>query len=740
MNISMVSIKSHIKYIIIFLVVFGIYLFTAYPTIPPYRDSGDLIAASYSLGNAHPPGYPLYSLLGKICIVLVPFGNIAYRVNLMSIIFASLTVMILAGVIINFIPNNRKTYYLIFAVIVPCLLLAFSSAFWSLAHVSEMYTMSTFFVVLMIYLIIKYKWNNDYKIIYLLWFLFGLGISSHPTVVFLFPGFVLYVWQNRKQFSFSYYHVINFIGFFVLGLSIYVYLPVRSITNPVLDWGNPETLNNFVRVITRADYGGLKLHPEQSKFAWSVFSLFEQCKLFVVALIDQFTIFGLILGLVGIYYSFYNKTLSLIFPGFILTGVGFFILSNLPPGEKTTLPILEPHLVFPNLLFVLFISYAIIELIKKFRWRVGLYFIVLVPIAIFIRNLPEEYSRNHYFGYDYGKNILKTMPKNSILYDPDDPTAFIINYLRLCEHRRQDTKPVLYFRTKWGYNFLKRNYPDIFPEREILNAQDFISTIFKYNINKKGIFTDINPKIPDPYRAVSCGLLYRAVKKMERSKILSKSEMFYRDLYTFRGEYNTELYEDFFTKRILYYYSSSYNNIGLEYAKRKMYKKAEKYYNQSLFIKPDLKEAWNNLGTLAYTQKKYQHAIKYFEKALKLNPEDSGIIFNIGLVYKLLGDTETAEKYFNKMIEKGFYPQALNELGLIALGKGKPKNAINTFNKIIERNPQYSYAYYNLGLAYQEIGDYNNSVANYRKYMKYVSDAAEKQEVEEIIKKLKLKY
>ena len=47
--------------------------------------------------------------------------------------------------------------------------------------------------------------------------------------------------------------------FFLLGLSVYLYLPVRSLKNPQLDWGNPENLHNFWRVFTRADYGSLSL-------------------------------------------------------------------------------------------------------------------------------------------------------------------------------------------------------------------------------------------------------------------------------------------------------------------------------------------------------------------------------------------------------------------------------------------------------------------------------------------------
>ena len=64
-------------------------------TVPPYRDSGDLIASIQTLGIAHPPGYAFYVLLGKLFVTLMPFGNIAYRVNVMSAVFGAATSVVL---------------------------------------------------------------------------------------------------------------------------------------------------------------------------------------------------------------------------------------------------------------------------------------------------------------------------------------------------------------------------------------------------------------------------------------------------------------------------------------------------------------------------------------------------------------------------------------------------------------------------------------------------------------------
>ncbi|MEW6104067.1 MAG: DUF2723 domain-containing protein, partial [bacterium] len=72
---------------LVFFISFGVYLHTLTPTVG-FHDSGELITCTWTLGIAHPPGYPLYTLLGKVFITLIPIGNIAFRMNMQSTLFA----------------------------------------------------------------------------------------------------------------------------------------------------------------------------------------------------------------------------------------------------------------------------------------------------------------------------------------------------------------------------------------------------------------------------------------------------------------------------------------------------------------------------------------------------------------------------------------------------------------------------------------------------------------------------
>ena len=718
-------------FILVFLFILAVYLFTAHPSIPPYRDSGDLVSSGYTLSIAHPPGYPLYTITGKIFTVIFPFANIAYRVDLVSIVFGALAAT-LTGCFACLLSMPVTIG------IICSFLLAFSGAFWSLAHVSEMYTLSAFFTVLIFILLLRARQkdtdNAEISGYFLLSFIFGLGLGSHPTVVFILPGILWYIFKHKKHLPVNFNNILLLTVTAFIGFSVYFFLMIRSATNPILDWGNPETLQNLIKVITRSDYGGLKLHPEQSTFIWSFKSVTQQNFLFIQALSGQFTLAGLLLGLAGIYFSFRNKEFKFLFPGFIFTGIMFFLLANLPVKEKTTLPILEPNLVTPNLIFAIFAGYALTSIFKN-KLKLFLPLLFILPLFLLAINFHNQNKRTEYFAYDYGKNLLFTMEKDSIIYDPDDATAFILSYLRLCENKRRDVKPVMYFRTRWGYEFLKQAYPEILPGRDIPNAKELIETIFTYNLGKRKIYTDVATKIPQGLQGFPVGLLYE-MNTPPMTAQFEKSEKYF-SVYTMRGSYNTALYNDFFTQRIMYYYAAAHNNIGLEYVNASQKTpQAQQHYKTALFIKPDLSESLNNLGSLAFRSKDFKTASEYFSKALSIFPEDPALLYNLSLSCKNAGNSRDAEIYLNKAVNLNYIP-AINETGLQALNSGNYAVAISIFENIISKDPGYSYGYYNLALSYQQAGNTEMAERNYRNYLQFTRDPGEIKDVESKIHLLK---
>ncbi len=583
---------------LLFLAAFLFYLVGLTGTVPSYRDSGDLISAIHTLGIAHPPGYALYVIIGKLFVTLLPFGNIAYRVNVMSAFFAAATVSILFIVIpavvsgdpsidSRFRGNDIKSWTSLIVVF----LFATSPAFVALARVAEMYTLSACLAVAILYcLYSNHPRGTSYAAL-----LLGLGLSVHPTLIFLVPLFFISPARPLARSSAL---------FFLLGLSIFLYLPLRAAQHPLLNWGDPSHWRNFWRVVTRADYGGLKLHPEQSVFSWTPHSVITLVKYFMVTLKGEWGWGGTIVGFMGIVGSLRDvktrRWAALLLASWVLAGPALFLLSNLPLGEATTPAILQPYLLLVSVLWVPFV-------LRGFFWchpRVGgdpsksLWIPAFAGMTILLlASRPWSFTsqRNDFYAYDYARNILRSLPPGAVLYDPDDPTHFSIRALQTVENRRTDIVLLSFFRTRWGYEEIKRRWPELLPPIPIDSGQELERVFWTYSAHRRPFYAELPQKFGQiPYEAQ--GLVYAAQilpgpdpGARERAETLL-------GLYVMRGDFVTTHHPDFFTSHLISYYAAAQNNLGIEYANQGKWARAIDHYQAALQIEPDQTAAKANLA------------------------------------------------------------------------------------------------------------------------------------------------
>ncbi|MBI5574262.1 MAG: DUF2723 domain-containing protein [Elusimicrobia bacterium] len=425
--------------IITFLTSFGLYLFTMCPTVYS-GDSGELTTACSVLGIAHPPGYPLYVLLGKIFTLIIPFGNIAYRVNLMSAFFGALS----CGLVYLIVRSPKSEVKLQnighWTAFVTALALAFSNPLWTQSTMAEVYSFNGFFVALIIYIFLQ---PNNRRInpatTLLAIFLFGLGLGNHHTLVLLLPGIAYFMvvagfnLRNKRNLKVA----TTILLFFLLGFSVYLYLIIRSQQNPIADWDNPENIKNFCRVVFRTGYGGILHLEEKGGFLNRPLILFvQQMSEFVRNFVKSFTIFGFIIGIFGIFLNYRQnkKSFWFLFLFFIFIGPFFIFLAN-KPVENYTRDLLEPFYIPSIIVFAIWIGFGIIFLIKKSK----LNYVLIIGILIFQfkTNFAENNSRNNFVSFDFGKNILKTVQNNSLLFlDKSDESVFILAYQKIVEKRK----------------------------------------------------------------------------------------------------------------------------------------------------------------------------------------------------------------------------------------------------------------------------------------------------------------
>ena len=226
-----------------------LYLATVSPTID-HGDSPEFADTAFTLGISHPAGFPTYNLLVK-AITFVPLGSIAFRVNLASAIFACLTLVCLywtGFLILRLLYPGADEAGFFWPSILPAGFLAVSFPFWLHSLIAEVYTLHAFFVCVMILLMVLWKQKVDVRYLYAMALVFGLSAGNHATVALFLPAVLaLFFFWNRE------YKARNLsvsIIFFLVGFSVYAYLPIRSMAEPSFDWGNPETVEGFLYQVT----------------------------------------------------------------------------------------------------------------------------------------------------------------------------------------------------------------------------------------------------------------------------------------------------------------------------------------------------------------------------------------------------------------------------------------------------------------------------------------------------------
>ena len=227
--------------------VFALYLGTLAPTVLPY-DSPDLLDAAMLqmqvavLGISHPTGYPTYLLLSHLFTYL-PFGDVAYRTNLASAFWAALAVLVVyaAGLLLS-----RR----VVAAAIGALTFGLGTALWSQAVIAEVYTLNALFVALAVLTLLLWRERRRDRYLLLSALLTGLCLTNHLTSGLLLPAAVLFVglvdWRKLVDWRL----VLKGAGLFLLGLTPYLYLPVRAWMDAPFEGNNPGNLERFWYVVS----------------------------------------------------------------------------------------------------------------------------------------------------------------------------------------------------------------------------------------------------------------------------------------------------------------------------------------------------------------------------------------------------------------------------------------------------------------------------------------------------------
>jgi hypothetical protein len=201
---------------IVGLIACTVYVMTMEPT-GSFWDCGEFVSSCYKLQIPHPPGAPLFVLLGRFFIIL--FGDnpltAARGVNFMSAIASGLSILFLFWTITHFArkivqngntsvePDKNQLFTILSAGAVGALAYTFCDSFWYSAVEGEVYASSAFFTALVFWAILKWEHNADKpgsdKWIVFIFYMMGLSIGVHLLNLLTIPAIVMVYYFKRYK-------------------------------------------------------------------------------------------------------------------------------------------------------------------------------------------------------------------------------------------------------------------------------------------------------------------------------------------------------------------------------------------------------------------------------------------------------------------------------------------------------------------------------------------------------------
>ena len=246
---QVVARRAPLTAVIVFLVAMIIYLQTLLAG-PEFFDTGEYQVAPYVLGNMHQTGYPLHGVVGKIFGTLIPIGSFAYRMNLMSATFLSITASMLI-----FLALRYRVWPLV--ALAAALSFAFAQNVWGTAIHADPHPLTALIAASLWLMALRWRDSGERRWLWRMALLSGLGLGGAVILVAELPAIIIYAAISRPREFFAPKTMIVAALLGVVGLvGIYTYLPIRAMMHAPLNYWDPQTWERF-RDVVLSGGGGL---------------------------------------------------------------------------------------------------------------------------------------------------------------------------------------------------------------------------------------------------------------------------------------------------------------------------------------------------------------------------------------------------------------------------------------------------------------------------------------------------
>jgi hypothetical protein len=225
----------------------GLYVATLAPSVQP-ADAGEFQLVASALGIAHPPGYALYTLLGR-AFTLLPLGDPAWCVNLFAAVCAAATLAVASG-------SVRRATGSAAAGLLSALALALAPTFWAQGTFANIRSLTALLAALCIYWLLRYSEARAPRDLLAFAVCFGLGAIHHSSLAILGLPFLAYLAAVDPDLFRQPRRWLQPAAGFGATLLVLLYLPLRSAMSPPFDTPSVRTLHGFVEHVLALGFQG----------------------------------------------------------------------------------------------------------------------------------------------------------------------------------------------------------------------------------------------------------------------------------------------------------------------------------------------------------------------------------------------------------------------------------------------------------------------------------------------------
>lgn len=403
------------------------------------EDGAEFAAVGRTFGVTHPTGYPLFTLLLRIASLGA--NETAWRATLLSnlagaagIVLATLLFWEIGRRVVAGRPASGGTSRLpVLGAAVAAAVLAVSPLWWSQSIIVEVYALHLVFVTLGLWLALRF--NGRPRLFWFLAYLAGLALTHHLQFVLAGPSLLILVLASgiataekqpedpRPGFL---AYVVPAALLFLVPLTLYAVLFLRSRLDPVLDWGDPETWEQLWWVVRGEQY---RFRMFTSKPA----EVMERLSMFLnTRFPEQFGWTVIPLGFVGIVALWIRARAIFVALGlYAILQVAFTVNYAIPDPEAYYLPV--------SLAWGAFVAAGVTGLAGLFKGSTvrdrslpAAVVIAAVVLSGPLATLPARWRNISLAGdtaaEDYSRTVIGTVPPGSLILSDGDGRTFALWY------------------------------------------------------------------------------------------------------------------------------------------------------------------------------------------------------------------------------------------------------------------------------------------------------------------------